>query len=293
MLHRTQNPATIRMRLLLTTLLGLGMGVLTIGSRLGAESGKPITTDQVRALQSKFQEERAAVEKAASKTKFSPEVFKQVDLLAKKGESELAAGRLVEASDAFRQARWYLPVLPTDLPEHVVRVFGSMKLRHTGEIPSIAYSPDGSKLATASVDGTVKIWDSATGREIRTYKGHTGAVQAVTFSPVGEGKENTPLVASGGADKIVRLWNPDTGKYLRLLRDGQGMVATLAFSPDGKRLAAAGTDSMLYVYNVADGKLKFKNRIQQFVIRSVAYSPDGQWIATAGDDHILRLWKAD
>ena len=83
--HGTQNSSPVRTRLLLTILLGLSMSVLAIGSRLVAEGGKPVTTGQVRALQSKFQEERAAVEKAASKTKFSPEIFKQVDLLAKKG----------------------------------------------------------------------------------------------------------------------------------------------------------------------------------------------------------------
>src|SRR5207302_3362433 len=132
--------------------------------------------------------------------KFSPELFKQADLLAKQGEADLAAGRFAEAREAFRAARWNLPVLPPDLPEHVVRVFGSLKLRHGGEIPSLAYSPDGSKLATASIDGTVKIWDTATGRELRTYKGHNGQVQAVAFSPATGDKS---LVAPGGADKSV------------------------------------------------------------------------------------------
>ena len=166
----------------------------------------------MRDLQQKFQSERAAAQKSGSAAKFSPELFKQVDLLARQGDTELAAGRLQEARDAYRSARWYLPVLPPDLPEHVVRVFGSLKLRHGGEIPSLAYSPDGSKLATASIDGTVKLWDRSTGRELRTYKGHNGQVQAVAFSPAGGDKT---LIASGGADKTVRIWEADTGKNVR------------------------------------------------------------------------------
>src|SRR5260370_39237211 len=149
-----------------------------------AENSKGGTGDEVRTLQQKFQAERAAAQKSGSAAKFSVELFKQVDLLAKQGETEFAAGRLNEARDAYRAARWYLPVLPPDLPEHVVRVFGSLKLRHGGEIPSLAYSPDGSKLATASIDGTVKIWYTATGRELRTYPGHNVQVQAVTVSPL-------------------------------------------------------------------------------------------------------------
>src|SRR5262249_9196626 len=128
-------------RLVLMTFLGLALGFLALGPRLAAEGAKPVTDADVRGLQSKFHEERGALEKSATKTKFSPELFKQVDLLAKKGETALAAGRLIEARDAFRVARWYLPVLPPDLPEHVVRVFGSMKLRHGGEITCIASSP--------------------------------------------------------------------------------------------------------------------------------------------------------
>ena len=276
---------SLRLAGTLAVMIGLGAA-----GQIVAEAGKAITADEVRALQAKFLTERTAAEKAGSATKFSPELFTQVDKLAKQGETELAAGRLHEAREAYRAARWYLPVLPPDLPEHVVRVFGSLKLRHGGEIPALAYSPDGSKLATASIDGTVKIWDTATGRELRTYRGHTGQVQAVAFSPI---KGDKTLVASAGADKTVRIWNANTGATLRTLNDFQGMVATVAFGPDGKSLASGGTESILYVHDVADGKLRFKNAVARFVIRSVAYSPDGKVIASAGDDRMVRLWNAN
>src|SRR5216684_5771146 len=98
----------------------MGLGIINISL---AENSKGVTADEVRTLQQKFQAERAGAQKSGSAAKFSVELFKQVDLLAKQGETEFAAGRLNEARDAYRAARWYLPVLPPDLPEHVVRVF--------------------------------------------------------------------------------------------------------------------------------------------------------------------------
>src|SRR5262249_16125019 len=99
------------------------------------------------------------------------------DLLAKKGAADLAAGQLIEARDAFREARWLLPVLPSGFPEHVARIFGTLKLRHVTPILSVAYSPDGKRLAAISGDlrsvpgelrvpREVKIWDTETGREL-------------------------------------------------------------------------------------------------------------------------------
>src|SRR5437868_9881695 len=73
----------------------------------GAEGGKALSANDVKALQQKFQSERAAAQKAGSAAKFSPELFKQVDLLAKQGDTDLAAGRLHEALEAYRSARWY------------------------------------------------------------------------------------------------------------------------------------------------------------------------------------------
>jgi hypothetical protein len=100
---------------------------------------------------------------------------------------------------------------------------------HTGRIFSVAYSPDGKRLASASGDNTVKVWDAQTGQELLTCKGHTGYVWGVAFSP--DGKR---LASAGG--KAVKVWDAQTGQELLSFMGGDNSNS-LAFSPDGKRLS--------------------------------------------------------
>jgi WD40 repeat protein len=114
---------------------------------------------------------------------------------------------------------------------------------HTGPVTSVAFSSDGRHLASASHDGTVRIWEVQTGREVRSLRGHTGGVNGVCFSPDGQ------RLASAGQDKTVRLWDANTGQELCLCKGhdlGAG-VHGLAFSPDSKRLASA-----------AEGQVRFR-----------------------------------
>ncbi len=98
----------------------------------------------------------------------------------------------------------------------------------------MAFSPDGQRLASGSVDQTVKIWDSATGKELFALKGHAGPVRSVAFSPDGQ------RLASGSWDQTVKIWDSATGK--RAVRPSRAMPVrfwSVAFSPDGQRLASA------------------------------------------------------
>ncbi len=100
----------------------------------------------------------------------------------------------------------------------------------------MAFSPDGKTLALASYEGTVQLWDVATGKLRETLKGHSNAVMAVVFSPDGR------TLASGSSDQTVRLWNVETRRELMQLDPGGvelgQWVQSLAFSPDGKQLLA-------------------------------------------------------
>jgi tetratricopeptide (TPR) repeat protein len=104
---------------------------------------------------------------------------------------------------------------------------------HKKGISNVSFSPNGQRLASASLDQTVRIWDAATGKELLTLKGHTGFVREVSFSPDGQ------RLASCG-DGTVRVWDAATGKELLALKRHTGSAVCVAFSPDSRRLAAAG-----------------------------------------------------
>jgi tRNA A-37 threonylcarbamoyl transferase component Bud32 len=104
---------------------------------------------------------------------------------------------------------------------------------HAGPVNGVAFSPDGTRLASASADGSVRVWDRQAHREMLTLRGHEGAVLAVAFSPDGG------RIASGGADHTARLWDREGHEVLTLRGHTVG-VASVAFSPDGTRLATGG-----------------------------------------------------
>ena len=103
---------------------------------------------------------------------------------------------------------------------------------HTDQVNSVAYSPDGKRLASASGDRTVKVWDAQTGQELLSFKGHTLMVQGVAFSPDGT------RLASAGLDGTVKVWDVTNSPEARTFRGPTGEVFNVAFSPDGKRLAS-------------------------------------------------------
>ena len=118
-------------------------------------------------LRDKFRAERDV----ALKAKFPPETLARADDLAKRGEAALEERPQGRGAILPRRA-WQLPYLPAGLPDHVVRVFGESRMRHADRVNALSYSPDGMRLASASRDGTAKVWDLETGREIATYRGH-------------------------------------------------------------------------------------------------------------------------
>ena len=142
------------------------------------------------------------------------------------------------------------------LPEHVTRVLGESRMRHADRVNSLSYSPDGRFVASASRDGTVKVWDLGNGREVSTYRGHVDqpddptkaasnvlGVTDVAFHP----KEKVIASASGNQ---VHMWDPATGKTVKTLVNlgkTDKPIKSLAFSPDGKLLAVGADDGILRV----------------------------------------------
>jgi WD40 repeat protein/tRNA A-37 threonylcarbamoyl transferase component Bud32 len=201
-------------------------------------------------------------------------------------------------------------------------------LGHGGQITSVAFNPNGQRLASGSIDGTVKVWDAATGQEIRTLKGHTSPVFSVAFSPDGTrivsgswvgmvkvwdaatGQEKLSLtgniydvislaisidgkrILSGSRDGTLKVWDAATGKEKLTLKGHSGVVSSVAFSSDGRRIASGSWDGMVKAWDAATGEEKVTLKGHSGVVSSVAFSPDGQRLVSGSEDRTVKVWDA-
>jgi WD40 repeat protein len=157
-------------------------------------------------------------------------------------------------------------------------------------VDGVAFSPDGTRLATASLDKTVRIWDVIAGEQLQAFKGHSGFVTSVAFSPNGQ------RLASGSDDSTVRVWDVGTGQ-VKTLRGHGGRVSSVAYSPDSMHLASSSDDGTVRIWNAVTGQQLlclseysglFKNWFKS-PVNSVAFSSDGQRLAVAADDSLRVL----
>jgi WD40 repeat protein/uncharacterized caspase-like protein len=161
---------------------------------------------------------------------------------------------------------------------------------HSGRISSVAYSPDGHTILTGSHDGTARLWDARTGRELRRFGGHTSQVLSVAFSPDGR------TIATGSWDTTIRLWDVRTGAMLRVLQ-ADGWVISLAFSPNGRTLAAGTGGGTIFLWDSASHELRHRLRPgpaqKRRHITSLAFARDSSTFASVGLDNVLRIWNSD
>jgi WD40 repeat protein/cytoskeletal protein RodZ len=148
---------------------------------------------------------------------------------------------------------------------------------------SIAFSPDGKRLATAGGDGNMRVWEVSTGKPLLALPGQAGTTYSVAFSPDG-----ARLVTGSAA--ATQLWDASTGKALITLPGQAGTTYSVAFSPDGARVAAGRMDKTVKVWDVVSGQILFTFSGQRGIIHSVAFSPDGKRLATASADRTVKVW---
>ncbi len=167
---------------------------------------------------------------------------------------------------------WHLERIPT-LTEH------------TGEVNTIAFSPDGQKFASGSDDQTIKIWNLNEGKELNTLRGHTNWVYSVAISPDGQ------TLVSGSKDQTVKVWNLNTGQQLRSLTRHTSYVDTVAISPDGQKIASGSYDKTIKIWNLKTGQELATLKGHLGEVLSVAISPDGQKLASGSTDKTIKIWN--
>jgi WD40 repeat protein/predicted Ser/Thr protein kinase len=159
--------------------------------------------------------------------------------------------------------------------------------QHLGGILAVAYSPDGRRFATAGYDGSVRLWESGSGRLLSVLLGHGSEVNAVAWSP------DHKTLASAGNDRTVRLWDVASGKLLVTVDGYDKAVLAVGWAADGHLLIALDEAGLLYRWQVAESRLLPLLRGQEGGGYCLAGAGDGSAVAVGGADHTVRLFDAE
>jgi WD40 repeat protein len=165
-------------------------------------------------------------------------------------------------------------------------------LGHLRQITAVAVIADGKTAASASLDGSVKVWDVAGGQILATLVGHKGPVHSVAFAPDGR------QLVSAGADKTVHVWKVPGGKQYQELKEPAKIleghtdaILALAFSSDNQTVASGSADKTVILWNTTLGLKQAALKEHKEAVQAVAFAPDGKTLASAGADRLVILWK--
>lgn len=172
-------------------------------------------------------------------------------------------------------------ILITDVSGKILQTLS----RHTKSVTRALWSPDGTRIASASLDQTAIIWDAQTGEVVRTLSGHTAGVYAVAWSPDGT------RLATASFDKTAIIWDAQSGEIIAKLLGHSAPVNSVAWSPDGTRLVTGSDDTTARVWD-ADGKLIFALTGHEGAVNRAVWSPDGKNILTLSSDTTGKVWDA-
>ncbi|MGB0080838.1 MAG: TIR domain-containing protein [Terracidiphilus sp.] len=159
-------------------------------------------------------------------------------------------------------------------------------LHHHGEVRSAKFSPDGTRIVTASFDHTARVWDARSGQLLLTLTGHSDEVWDAAFSP--DGKH----IVTASSDKSAIVWDAATGEKSAILKGHKDVVETAAFSPDGSRIVTASDDTTACIWDAETGQVIEPLKGHSDKVNTAVFSPDGKRIVTASQDKTARVWDA-
>lgn len=159
---------------------------------------------------------------------------------------------------------------------------------HSQTIFGIAFSPDNLRVASSSLDGTVKVWDVDSGVLIHTIESHDSGVLRLRWSPDGRS-----IVSSGRDDSIIKLWNPEDGRLQATLQGHTSTVRSLFFTPDNRHLVSSGPDGTLRIWDVATGECLRIIYGYAASLTDLEWSPDSQYVVGGGTDALVMVYSVN
>ena len=157
---------------------------------------------------------------------------------------------------------------------------------HTGRVASVAFSPDGLKVASGAGDKAVRVWSTLNGETLTVLK-HASEVESVAFSPCGR------QLASAARDNAARVWAVDSGEPLKTLEAHTDRVNSVAWSPDGLTIATVSSDKTVILWSAITGEQVMTLQGHTDGVACVHFSLDGRRIASGSSDRTARVWSVD
>ena len=255
-----QTRAAQRLRRLVAALAVSVVGLLLVGAAAGWA-----------ALYAREQQRYAAARELANAALINLRIDPERSTLLALEAITMTRPALPEAEDALHRA------VQASRVQHT--------FTHAEPVYSVAFSPDGTLLASGNGDGSLQVWQPGFPGEPRMLFGHSKVVKGVAFSVDGR------LLASASADGTAKIWDVASGQELHTLADGGAGLEAVAFSRDGRWLATAAQDAQARLWDVASGELVRTFAEHSDPVESVAFSPDSTLLVTGSGDMVAKIWN--
>lgn len=163
---------------------------------------------------------------------------------------------------------------------------------HTNWLCTASFSPYDNFFVTASVDDSIRVWDTTKRKQINVWKGHDNTIYSVSFSPDSRYIVSTSGGYSNNSENVTKVWDAKTGKLHKVLKGHSGVVTCAVVNPNGKEVASSSWDGTIKIWSLEDGVLIRTLNGHTNIVESVSYSPDGKYLVSASYDKTIRIWDS-
>ncbi len=249
-----------------------------------AEPPPPLLGEYLDASRARIEEETRRLRRTTGRAFVKPSLQALNEGLSEHALRLAASGALLAEDLALKLVpELGSPMVGAMLENRTVAVLKG----HAGQVTAAAFSPDGRRIVTGSLDNTARVWDAESGAGIACLNGHAGKVVAAAFSPDGR------QIVTGSLDNTARVWDAESGTEFACLNAHTRSVQSASFSPDGRRIVTRSEDNTVRVWDAESGKEIACLNAHTSRVSSASFSPDGRRIVTGSEDNTARVWDAE